>query len=186
LWSRRGDPLGTNRMPSTFFLTLGGKSKLPHGEASVWGCGSATTPATVPCEVEFYGVTNEGDAPLVVKGVDLYEEVIVSGVDGGGPNGGFLQLCDFGNPYSDCQRFGWSATDGGDPNQHAPHVIGPATGPTTPGKQPIGRLVFGPHGSGCLTDGGACPGTNYRIFAKVLTGDPYQPEVLVQVTGSAL
>ncbi|MBX7115867.1 MAG: choice-of-anchor D domain-containing protein [Myxococcaceae bacterium] len=186
LWSRRGDPVGTSRMPSTFFVTLGGKSKLPHGEPSAWGCGSPTSGASVPCEAEFFGVTNSGDAPLVVRQVDFYEEVLVSGVDGGGPQGGFLQPCDFSNPFSDCQRFGWAATDGGDPNQYAPHVIAASAGPSAPGKQVLGRVVFGPHGAGCLTDGGVCPGTPYRIYAKVTTADPYQPDVWVPLTGTAL
>lgn len=186
LWSRRGDPVGTNRAPSIFFVTLGGKSKLPHGEPSTFACGSATTMATVPCVDDFFGVANTGDAPLVVVGVDLWEEVFTPGVDGGGPNGGTLQPCDFGNPASHCTRFAWAATDGGDPNQYAPHIIPAAVNSNTPSQQVLGRLVFGPHGAGCAIDGGACSGSTYRIYAKVRTADPYEPEVFTQVSGSAL
>ncbi|GEM_PF-3136995 len=186
LWTRQpqpdaGEPIGSNRMPGTLFLTLNASSKLPHADPSAWSCGTAGSPATLPCEATFFGVNNGGDAPLKVTKVELWEEFDKSFGDGGGPTGGIFQQCDSMNPSGACAAFNWKNVDGGNPNQYAPHALGATTNPASPTQLPIGRLSFG---EACL-DGGltSCANTPFKIYAVISTDDPYQPTVTTPISG---
>ncbi len=186
LWTRQpqldaGEASGSNRMPGTLFMTLNASSQLPHADPSNWSCGTAGSPATLPCEAPFFGVNNGGDAPLKVLKVEIWQEFNPSFGDGGGPNGGIFQICDPLNPSGDCAAFTWKNVDGGNPNQLAPHKIGPTTNPMNPTQVQIGRLAFG---EACL-DGGltSCPNTPFRVYAVITTDDPYSPTVVAKISG---
>lgn len=193
LWTRQGEPVGTNRPPTTVFLTLTGASRLPRALPADLGYGSLGTPATVNPSgftQDFIGVVNAGDAQLVVNAVELWEELpspypADSGMaDAGGPTGGIFQQCNFSNLASDCSRFAWT-TDGGDPSVRMPFALDAGTA-SVPAQAVLGRLTFAPNGSGaCINNGVACPNQLYRLWAVIRTNDPYAPVVLSKVTGVA-
>ena len=185
-WTRQaqndaGEPAGSNRMPGTLFMTLQASSRLPHADPSNWSCGTAGSPATLPCEAPFYGVNNGGDAPLKVTKVELWQEFDRSFGDGGGPNGGIFQICDALNPAGDCAAFSWKNVDGGNPNQYAPHSVAATSNPMNPTQVQLGRLAFG---EACL-DGGltSCSNTSFKLFAVITTDDPYSPTVITKISG---
>lgn len=186
VWTRQNDPL--TRTPGTILMTIDGNSNLPRAVASSWSCGSINSPQKVPCQYAFFGVNNAGTAPLRVTSVELYEEFFT---DGGSQDPvkceprGLLQACQGGNPFSDCERFGWANVDGGDPNQYAPHLLPGTDGGAQPTQKVLGQMVFGPNGVGSA-DGGATPNRLYRVFARVHTDDPYNADVLTCVQGVAM
>lgn len=179
IWTRQSEPPGTTRTPSTLFATFQGGSKLPSAVASGWSCGTAGAPATVPCEVDFFGVNNAGTAPLSVLGVELFVEIPDPFTDGGVQR----VSCNQPSPDPDCQRFKWQV----DPNTAAPHVLPATTVAGMATQLAIGKLVFGPQGSGTCTDGGfgAVVNKQYRLIAQVRTDDPYRPLVNAVVLGVA-
>jgi hypothetical protein len=188
-WTRQaqadaGELLGNNRMPGSLFMTIRAASQLPRAVTSDWSCGTASSPATVPCNAPFFGASNAGDAPLKITKVELWEEFpSLDGGDAGGPTGGFFQPCVAGSPGSPCEVFVWDKGDGGDPNQYAPHSLNPTTNPNQPTQRQLGSLTFGPGGRGCVDAGAACPNTGYRIYAVVSTDDPYSPTVISKIAG---
>lgn len=181
LWTRQGEPGGTNRLPGTLFLNFSASSQLPRAVNSDWSCGTSASPATLPCEAPFFGVNNGGDAPLKITKVELWQEFSPTFGDGGGPTGGIFQACDPMNPSGDCAAFTWKKVDGGDPNQYAPHSLAATTSPSSPTQKQIGRLAFG---EACL-DGGlsACANTPFRVYAVISTDDPYSPNVITKISG---
>ena len=161
--------------------SMGPGSQLPHADSSNWSCGTAGSPATLPCEAPFFGVNNGGDAPLKVTKVELWEEFSPTFGDGGGPTGGIFQICNPANPGGPCRAFSWKNSDGGNPNQYAPHNLAATTNPMNPTQISIGRLVFG---EACL-DGGlsACSNQPFKLYAVVSTDDPYNPTVVTNISG---
>ncbi|MBS1151395.1 MAG: hypothetical protein H6Q89_3093, partial [Myxococcaceae bacterium] len=185
-WTRQaqndaGEPAGSNRMPGTLFMTLSASSRLPHADPSNWSCGTAGSPATLPCDAPFFGVNNGGDAPLKVTKVELWQEFSQAFGDGGGPTGGIFQICDPGNPSGECAAFTWKNIDGGNPNQYAPHSLAPTNNPINPTQIQLGRLAFG---EACL-DGGltACANVPFKLYAVIYTDDPYSPTVITKISG---
>ena len=186
LWTRQpqsdaGENAGSNRMPGTLFMTLNASSRLPNANSSNWSCGTAGSPATLPCEAPFFGVNNGGDAPLKVTKVELWQEFNISFGDGGGPTGGIFQACDPMNPSGDCAAFTWKNIDGGNPNQYAPHTLAATSSPSSPTQIQLGRLAFG---EACL-DGGltSCSNTAFKVYAVITTDDPYSPTVTAKISG---
>ncbi|MHB8875358.1 MAG: choice-of-anchor D domain-containing protein [Myxococcaceae bacterium] len=208
VWTRQSLDGGlepASHTPTTILLTADGTSKLPHAVNSDWSCGAVGQPQQVPCHYIFYGVNNSGDAPLQVTAVELWEETPTaadSGIqDAGGPNGGYFAPCT-ANPYGSCAQFAWEASDGGDPNQYAPHALAAAVTPGPPTQKVLGTLVFGPDGASkcvdypgpppyrtcsCLDGGTGCatPNRLYRIYAVIKTDDPYGADVFTRLQGVA-
>ena len=181
-WTRQGEPI--TRTPSTIVMTLTGKSRLPAAKDSPLNLGTQAQPVNVPfaTSVPFTGVINQGNAPLTVRQLRLYEEIFVQDVDGGnidggGPRGGFFQAC---NPASstfldsDCARFNWDPV-AGNPAVLLPLVLD-AGSPQAPASATIGKLFVG-----CYPDGGSCPTsqTKYRVYAVIDTSDPYAAQLIV-------
>jgi hypothetical protein len=186
-WTRR-DPPATMplRNPSTLYLTMNGTSRLPAARAKPVNLGSMNQPADVPLRMPLNVelVTNQGDAPLTVNSVELWEELPAYLPDGGtydagGPEGGLLVQCNaasMNNPFSECSRFSWAPM--GDPATLLPVTLDGGATPQMPSQQVIGRMFVG-----CLADGGSCPPaiTRYHVYAVVSTLDPYASCVTVPV-----
>jgi hypothetical protein len=165
LWTRQGEPAGSNRPPSSFFLSLTGGSLLPRGVPQ-----DITMSGTLPLKEGFFGVGSAGEAPLRVTDISLYQAAFLA--DGGRSAGPDLAngLCD---PLAqfDCRLFSWD--DGGVPA--LPRTLAGTSNTSVPVKALLGRIVFGA-GSTTLT-----PGVEYTVFAVITTSDPYSPQVVSRV-----
>lgn len=175
VWTRQ-DPLGSTHMPQTLLLTLTGGSLLPAAKPKPVNIGQANAPAaipfTTPISVEL--VTNEGQAPLTLTAVDLYEEVGCALADGGMSDGGCMSSCATAGMNSPCKGFIWA--DGGVPSQLLPVTLDGGANAGTPSQKVIGKLFVG-----CAADDGSCPTmiTHLKVFAVVSTSDPYASTVAV-------
>lgn len=175
IWTRQGDPVGTTREPGTLSVFFNGRSQLPNAKP-VDGTFATTGAAALP-SLKSFEIENQGDAPMTVSRVELWQEFLVDGgSDAGGPNGGFFFPCEENDPGA-CSRYVWDG-DAGDPNRQQ-HTVPPGT------VRSLGTLVFGPGGLGCLDAGAACPGTTYLLYGVVTTSDPYQPKVITRISGRA-
>jgi hypothetical protein len=172
VWTRQGDPAGTTRMPQDLFINFNAQSLLPHGVPSNLALGTLNQPFAVPHSAQFFGVNNGGTGPLEVDAVELWDEFLVDGGGGTGPNGGFFQACLAGTT-TNCNAFAWDTTDGGDPNQHAPYVLAGTPNQSMPTQQVLGSLVFGPGGLGTMP-GQVQANTQYIIYAVIAVHD-YAP-----------
>lgn len=171
LWTRQ-EPQGTNRPPQTLILNLTGQSLLPRGVPQ-----DVTMTGTVTLTADFYGVGNAGDSPLEVRGITLWQpEFLVDGGRGTTP----YELCE-PSSTGDCRFFHWS-TDGGDPNLVLPRFLVGTPNTSVPTRQVLGKIQFGP-----APDGGISPQLNkeYGVFAVIETNDPYLPQVIARVRGTA-
>lgn len=172
LWTRQGEPVGSTRLPQTLILNLTGQSLLPRGVPQ-----DITMTGTVTLTADFYGVGNAGDAPLLVQNISLWQpEFLVDGGRGTVP----FELCD-DLSTGDCRFFHWSA-DGGDPNGGLPKSLAGTSNTSVPTRQVLGKIEFGP-----APDGGVSPQLNkeYGVFAVIQTSDPYLPQVIARVRGTA-
>ena len=172
LWTRQGEPVGATRLPQTIIVNLTGQSLLPRGVPQ-----DITMTGTVTLSADFYGVGNAGDAPLDVRQVSLWQaEYLVDGGRGDVP----YELCD-STSTGDCRFFHWSV-DGGDPNQRLPRSLPGTSNTSVPVRAVLGRIEFGP-----APDGGQSPQLNreYGVFAVIGTSDPYLPQVIARVRGTA-
>ncbi|MBK7862764.1 MAG: choice-of-anchor D domain-containing protein [Archangiaceae bacterium] len=183
LWTRQGP---TGRTPATLFATLTGTSLLPNAKPKPVNIGQPQQPAdvpfTTPLGVEL--VTNQGQAPLTISAVELWEELpayLADGgtYDGGGPEGGILSRCNPASPTysdSDCARFQWAP--GQDPASLLPLTLDGGASAARPTQATLGKLYVG-----CLGDGGSCPPatTRYKVVAVVVTSDPYAARVGVPI-----
>jgi hypothetical protein len=164
VWTRQ-DPVGTTHLPQTLLATFTGQSLLPDAKPKPVNIGQQNNPASVPfgnpLGVEL--VTNQGEAPLTVTAVELYEQL----GDGG------LSSC-AGSMSANCQGFIWA--DGGVPSQLLPVTLDGGANPGMPSQQVIGKLFIG-----CVTNDGTCPTaiTHLQVTAVVSTSDPYAPTVNV-------
>ncbi|MFL5319345.1 MAG: choice-of-anchor D domain-containing protein [Myxococcaceae bacterium] len=171
---------GDAHQPISLSVNFTGGSLLPS--AQKFDVSKTVARSQVPTDIPFSGVTNRGDAPLIVSAVTLAEELLDAGA-GDGPNGGVMRACAVAPPSSPCSQFSWS-TDGGDPNLRTPIIV-PAQ---DAGVQPVlGQLVFGK----LTSDGGTdcntalCPGRQYVIYGIVDHNDPYHPRVMSSVSALA-
>ncbi len=174
LWTRQAEPPGTNRTPATLLVILDGKSLLPRGVPQ-----DVTFQGTVPLESNFIGVGNAGDAPLRVTSVALWQAEYLALPDGGVGRGTVpFEQC-IGGSTGDCATFAWAP--GQDPNASLPTTLAGTSNPVSPTTRTLGRIVFGP------ADAGTQPLLNreYRVFAVITTDDPYNPQVVCSVRGTA-
>lgn len=190
IWTRQGEPL--SHTPNSILVTFDGTSKLPEAVPADLSFGSSSQQIAVPLSLTFYGVNNIGPAPLEVYSVELWEELFSAdggnpspGVGAVGPNGGLFLPCDAGTPGGDCGRFQWEGTDGGNPNQYAPHTLAAAPNQSTPTQTPLGRITFGPGGAGCDAGNCAVPYQLHRIYAVTRTNDPYPGTTISKIQGVA-
>lgn len=193
IWTRQGDPAGTNRMPQDLFINFNAQSLLPHGVASNLSLGTLNQPFAVPHSATFYGVNNSGTGPLEVDAVELWDEFLVDGGGGTGPNGGFFQAC-LASTTTNCNAFAWDSADGGDPNVHAPYVLAGTPNLSMPTQQVLGSLVFGPGGLGTMP-GQVQSNVQYTLYAVIAVHDyaptcqfftrPPGPCVIAKITGVA-
>jgi hypothetical protein len=162
---RQGDGAQAGvRLPQTVTAFVQGASALPNLQPAASSCGAVGAAQSVPCEMDFYGVINQGSWPASLEEVAFYEEV-----DGG------LVPCTAGSPAgSPCHRFSWA--DGGTPQ--LPVVLGPAAGtPPVGTRVKLGRIVFG------AQPGDVVPNQLYRVYAVTRSDDPFRPEVQSKVEG---
>lgn len=172
LWTRQGEPPGSTRLPQTLIVNLTGQSLLPRGVPQ-----DISMTGVVPLSADFYGVGNAGDAPLWVQSVSLWQaEFLPDGGRGTVP----FEPCD-DQSTGDCRFFHWSA-DGGDPNAGLPKSLPGTSNTSVPTRQVLGKIEFGP-----APDGGVSPQLNkeYVVFAVIQTSDPYQPQVVARLRGTA-
>lgn len=171
LFTRQGEPAGTMRTPQTLILNLTGQSVLPRGVPQ-----DIVMNGTVPLTVDFLGVGNAGEAPLRVTQVSLWQAEFL--LDGGRSTTPY-ELCD---PMStgDCRFFHWAP--GNDPNTTLPRSLAGTPNVSVPTREILGRIVFG-----AALDGGVAPLTNreYGVYAVIDTNDPYAPQVIARVRGTA-
>lgn len=162
LLQRQGDPVA--RLPQTVTAFVQGNSALPNLQPAASSCGAVGAAQSVPCEMDFYGVINQGSWPARLEEVAFYEEA----VDGG------LVPCSVASAAgSPCHQFAWA--DGGTPQ--LPVELAPAAGtPPVGTKVKLGRIVFGPSGS-------VTPNQLYRVYAVTRTNDPFRPLVQSKVEG---
>ena len=151
------------RLPQTVTAFIQGASALPNLQPAASSCGAMGAAQSVPCEMDFYGVINQGSWPATLEQVDFYEEL-----DGG------MVPCSAASPAdSACHRFSWA--DGGTPQ--LPVVLAPAAGtPPVGTRVKLGRIVFGAQAN-------VQPNTPYRVYAVTRSNDPFRPEVQSRVEG---
>ncbi|MBM4381645.1 MAG: hypothetical protein FJ086_20450, partial [Deltaproteobacteria bacterium] len=163
---RQGEPplLAAGRVPQTVTAFIQGASALPNLQPAGSSCGAPGAAQSIPCELDFYGVINQGSWPATLEEVSFYEEA---------GDGGLVPCSASSPPGSPCHRFEWA--DGGTPQ--LPVVLGPASGaPPVGTKVKLGRLVFGAQGN-VVND------QLYRVYAVTRTNDPFRPLVQAKVEG---
>jgi hypothetical protein len=177
LWTRQGEPVGTNRVPSSLILNLTGSSLLPRGVQQ-----DIVMSGTVPLKVDFIGVGNAGDAPLRIDDIKLYQaEFLADGGRGAGPDFA-TGVCDEFASF-DCRFFGWD--DGGVPNARLPRTLAGTNNVSVPVKEPLGRLVFGGGGEDGGVPSNLQQNREYTVFAVITTNDPYAPQVVAKIRATA-
>lgn len=162
IWTRQGEPGGTNRLPVSLFATIRGASQLPRGVPQ-----DINITATIPGRAPFIGTVNQGTAPLRILKVELAQRDFLA--DGGRSAGPDL-LCSNSGGTADCGVFSWDTN--GDPNALLPVVLPPVDAGMASPRQ-LGTVLFG-------GPGGATPvmNTRYKVFAVITTNDPYNPVVV--------
>ena len=161
VWTRQGEPLGTMRRPNTLLATLTGGSLL--GDPVPFPV-SFTGNSPVPQDVAL--VSNTGNGPLRLLSAELWQSA-----DGGLVPDEPCSAVDAGP----CAYFGWVA---------GPTLPVLLEGTTVPGgrvSQVVGKLSYGIYNP----DGGLYtpPSQEQRVFAVVVTSDPYSPPVVVPIVG---
>ncbi len=170
VFTRQGEPLGTMRLPQSLIVNVTGQSRLPRA-----GNQDVTMMGTVPQTVDFKGVANGGDAPLRITGVSTWQaEYLADGGRGTQP----FEVCD-PSSTGDCAVFSWEP--GHDPASILPLTLAGTNMPTNPVATILGRMVFG------AADAGTQPLLNkpYQVFVVIETDDPYSPQVVASVKGTA-
>jgi hypothetical protein len=175
VWTRQ-DPIGTTHLPQTLLMTLTGGSLLPAAKPKPVNLGQQNAPDAVPFSspIDVQLVTNEGQAPLTLTAVNLYEEVSCVLADGGMTDGGCLSSCATAAANSPCNGFIWA--DGGIPSQLLPVTLDGGANAGMPSERTVGKLFVG-----CAANDGSCPTaiTHLKVFAVVQTSDPYASTVAV-------
>lgn len=185
LWTRQDPPTTMPaRLPATLFATLTGNSLLPNAKPIPVNLGQAMSPAPAPTQITLELVLNQGQAPLTLTSVELWEELPAflpdgGSYDGGGPEGGILSMCNPSSPVyadSDCARFQWVPNES--PARYLPVTLDGGATAQNPSKTVVGKMSVG-----CLADGGSCPpaATRYKVIAMVNTSDPYASRVAVPI-----
>jgi hypothetical protein len=169
LWTRQGEPAGTNRPPSSLILNLTGNSLLPRGVPQ-----DITMSGTVPLKGDFFGVGNAGEAPLRVTGIQLYQaDFLPDAGRSAGPDFA-TGLCDATASF-DCRFFSWDP-DGGVPSAVLPKTLAGTTNTSVPVRELLGRIIFGaPTGMPPVNN------VEYTVFAVMTTNDPYAPQVIAKI-----
>jgi hypothetical protein len=163
IWTRQNEPGGSNRQPGVLLASLTGSSLLSNPEPyGITFTGNQPAPQTVNL------ISNTGFGPLQVTDISLRYAT-----DGGAvPNAD----CE-GVVAAPCVYFAW--LDGG------------ATLPVTlegarplPVSKPLRDLAYGTWTVG-TNDAGyyVAPSAEQKVWARVQTTDPYEPVVLVPITG---
>lgn len=165
VWSRQGEPLGTNRPPSTLLLLLSGGSMLPNGQPQ-----DISLTGSLPVTEDVLGV-NKGDAPLTITGATLMQGALLTLADGGTSRG--LTPGEVCTPSSTdaCAVFAWAA--GANPNASLPVRLPGTTDQAVPVTKLLGKITFGGPDAGVPQSGRV-----YTVFAVLQTDDPYRPQVV--------